>query len=165
MQVSIYRYNPDVDEVPVMRDMELDLPAGKINDIFVELKELDATKRRHAVSVLFRIFVELTLDDYLSKQEIQLKKDRKGNVRDRLIDKLGAVIEHTKKTGLLSEKELKSVRVANSDRDSFLSPETLNAYVHSPWMNPDPLGLKLAWCNVQLFIERLWDSKGNAGHP
>ena len=29
MQVSIYRYNPDVDEVPSMRDMEVDLPEGK----------------------------------------------------------------------------------------------------------------------------------------
>ena len=29
MQVSIYRYNPDVDEVPVMRDMSIDLPEGK----------------------------------------------------------------------------------------------------------------------------------------
>lgn len=29
MQVSIYRYNPDTDEAPSMRDMTLDLPEGK----------------------------------------------------------------------------------------------------------------------------------------
>ena len=29
MQVSIYRYNPDIDEVPSMREMEVDLPEGK----------------------------------------------------------------------------------------------------------------------------------------
>ncbi len=39
MQVSIYRYNPDVDEVPGMRDMQIDLPEGK--DLMVlELLEL-----------------------------------------------------------------------------------------------------------------------------
>ena len=39
MQVSIYRYNPDVDEVPSMRDMQIDLPEGK--DLMVlELLEL-----------------------------------------------------------------------------------------------------------------------------
>ena len=29
MQVSVYRYNPDLDEVPVMRDVRVDLPEGK----------------------------------------------------------------------------------------------------------------------------------------
>ena len=29
MQVSVYRYNPDLDEVPVMRDVNVDLPEGK----------------------------------------------------------------------------------------------------------------------------------------
>jgi len=46
MQVSIYRYNPDVDEVPVMRDMQLDLPEGKdlmVLDVLALLKEKDPT--------------------------------------------------------------------------------------------------------------------------
>ena len=29
MQVSVYRYNPDLDEVPVMRDVEVELPEGR----------------------------------------------------------------------------------------------------------------------------------------
>ena len=37
----------------VPKKFKLELPAGKINDVFVELKELDVFKRRHAVSVLF----------------------------------------------------------------------------------------------------------------
>jgi len=46
MQVSIYRYNPDVDEVPSMRDMQLDLPAGKdlmVLDVLELLKAEDPT--------------------------------------------------------------------------------------------------------------------------
>lgn len=44
MQVSVYRYNPDVDEVPVMRDMNIDLPEGKdlmVLDVLELLKEKD----------------------------------------------------------------------------------------------------------------------------
>ncbi len=44
MQVSVYRYNPDVDEVPVMRDMSIDLPEGKdlmVLDVLELLKEED----------------------------------------------------------------------------------------------------------------------------
>ena len=46
MQVSIYRYNPDVDEVPVMRDMELELPEGKdlmVLEVLELLKTQDPT--------------------------------------------------------------------------------------------------------------------------
>ena len=46
MQVSIYRYNPDVDEVPSMRDMQVDVPEGKdlmVLDVLALLKEQDPT--------------------------------------------------------------------------------------------------------------------------
>ncbi|MEO7701850.1 MAG: hypothetical protein ABIZ04_21705 [Opitutus sp.] len=157
---------PSTEEQPnlIPKKFKLELPAGKINDIFVELKELDVTKRRHAVSVLFRIFVELTLDNFIAKHAIPVKLDN-GKPKDRLIDKLNLVVAHCKAAALLTDKELKPLNVAIGDKNSFLSPETLNSYVHSPWMNPEPLGLKLAWCNVQLFVDRLWGSKVQAGRP
>ena len=46
MQVSVYRYNPDVDEVPSMRDMEVELPEGKdlmVLDVLELLKAQDPT--------------------------------------------------------------------------------------------------------------------------
>ena len=46
MQVSIYRYNPDIDEVPSMREMEVDLPEGKdlmVLDVLELMKTQDST--------------------------------------------------------------------------------------------------------------------------
>jgi succinate dehydrogenase / fumarate reductase iron-sulfur subunit len=46
MQVSVYRYNPDVDEVPQMRNMSVDLPAGKdlmVLDVMELMKAQDPT--------------------------------------------------------------------------------------------------------------------------
>lgn len=46
MQVSVYRYNPDVDEVPSMRDMQVTLPEGKdlmVLDVLELLKAEDPT--------------------------------------------------------------------------------------------------------------------------
>ncbi len=46
MQVSIYRYNPDMDEVPAMRDMQIELPEGKdlmVLDVLELLKAQDPT--------------------------------------------------------------------------------------------------------------------------
>ena len=42
MQVSIYRYNPDVDEVPSMRDMQIDVPEGKDPMVLDVLELLNA---------------------------------------------------------------------------------------------------------------------------
>ena len=46
MQVSVYRYNPDTDEVPQMRDMSIDLPQDKdlmVLDVLELLKAADPT--------------------------------------------------------------------------------------------------------------------------
>ena len=46
MQVSVYRYNPDLDEVPVMRDVQVDLPEGKdlmVLDVLHLMKDEDPT--------------------------------------------------------------------------------------------------------------------------
>lgn len=158
---------PSTDEQPnlIPKSFKLELPAGKINDIFVELKHLDVMRCRHAISVLFRVFFEFTLDDYIKKQGIQLPTDKNGYVSDKLSVRLDFVKKHVKSTKLLSEKEMKPVDVATANQHSLLSPETLNAYVHSPWMNPDPMQLKLTWAECQLFIERLWKSENKAGQP
>ena len=44
MLVSVYRYNPDVDEVPAMRDVEVDIPEGKdlmVLDVLQLIKDKD----------------------------------------------------------------------------------------------------------------------------
>jgi hypothetical protein len=143
----------------IPRKFKLELPSGKINDVFIELKKLDVVIHRHAVSVLFRVFYELTIDSFLKSQSsmpIQGKKDS-------LLDKLNLAIELLEKQNLMSKKELAVTKTELSDKNSLLSPVTLNAYVHSEWMNPDPLRLKITWNNAQLMIERIWESINKAG--
>ena len=143
----------------IPKKFRLELPSGKINDIFIELKQLDVVKYRHAVSVLFRVFFELTMDAYIVKHGIILPKDHNGRVVDKLKTRLQHITTHVKSTGLISDKDMQSINVAIGNDSSLLAPDTLNAYVHSKWMNPDPLQLKVTWNNAQLFIERLWNSK------
>ena len=140
----------------IPRAFKLELPAGKINDVFVELKKLDVVRHRHAVSVLFRVFFEFSLDHYITRHAIKLPTDNAGRVKDSLPVRVEHVKAHVKQTKLMNEHELKPLNVAMAGKDSLLAPDTINAYVHSPWMNPDPLQLKISWNNLQLFIERIW---------
>jgi hypothetical protein len=158
---------PSTDDQPnlIPKGFKLELPTGKINDIFVELKTLDIARYRHAVSVLLRIFIDFSLDDYIEKHGIRLPTDKKGKPVTTLHTRLDHVTRHVRTSQLMSDRELKPLHVAITTRDSLLAPDTLHAYIHSLWLNPDPLQLKLSWRNIQLFIERLWTSKSSSGQP
>lgn len=152
---------PSTEDQPnlIPKKFKLELPAGKINDVFVELKKLDVVSHRHAVSVLFRVFYELTIDNFLKSQAAMPAYGKK----DTLLDKLNLSIELLEKQSLMNKKELATTKTELSDKNSLLSPVTLNAYVHSEWMNPDPIRLKITWNNAQLMIERIWLSVNKAG--
>lgn len=143
----------------IPRDFKLALPSGKINDVFVELRRLNVGQFPHAVSVLFRVFLELTFVDYIKKHAVELPKGDGGHVVDSLSVRLDYILRHVKNTHLLNDDERKPLRVLRGSKDVILAPDTLNAYVHSEHMNAEPLQLKRAWNSVQLFIERLWTSK------
>lgn len=142
----------------IPKTFKLKLPAGKINDIFLELKKLDIETHRHAVSVLFRVFYELSVDSFLKNKDSMPKKGK-----DSLLEKLRVAANLLETDGLMTDKELNGIRTDLNDKNSLLSPVTLNAYVHSEWMNPEPLRLKITWNNAQLMIERIWQAINNSG--
>ncbi len=152
---------PSTEDQPnlIPKKFKLELPAGKINDIFIELKKLDVVAHRHAASVLFRVFYELSVDSFLKSQNSMPAQGKK----DSLLDKLNLAIGLLESQKLMNKKELASTKTELSDKHSLLSPVTLNAYVHSEWMNPEPLRLKITWNNAQHMIDRIWRSINKAG--
>lgn len=144
---------PSTDEQPnlIPKGFKLQLPSGKINDIYVELKRMDIVGHRLAISVLFRVFLELSLDEYIKHHSLPVPTDK-------LRVRLQHVKTHLINSGVAQVKELKAVQVALGVQDSLVSPDTLHSYVHSKWMNPDPLNLKLCWSGFQVFFERMWAS-------
>lgn len=159
-KISSVKGTPSTEEQPnlIPKKFKLELPSGKINDIFVELKILNVVTHRHAVSVLFRVFYELSVDSFLKSQ-----KSMPVQGKDSLLEKLKLAIALLENTNLMSKKELAGTKTELADKNSLLSPVTLNAYVHSEWMNPDPLRLKITWNNAQLMIERIWQSIKSSG--
>jgi hypothetical protein len=138
----------------VPKKFRLELPSGKICNIFIELKTLDAILHRYAVSVLFRVFIELSVDSFL---ESIGKAPERGN-NDRLIDKLKLSLKAMRSEGWMSDKELIPLEVEVNKKESIISPLTLNAYVHNRDMNPDSMTLKTSWDNLQSFIEKIWQN-------
>jgi hypothetical protein len=153
------KVTPSLKDQPnlIPKPFKLALPAGKINEIFGELKKLDIEDYPNAVSVLFRVFLDLTLDEYIKKNSIALPiKKGTSTPDDKLSTRITLVIKHVKDNNVMTQKELIPINAALNNSNSLLASETLNAYVHSKWMNPDPNDLKKGWINIQPFIDKLW---------
>lgn len=132
--------------------LKLSINTPKTNEIYRELKMLDVEDFRNAVSILFRVFVEFSIDSYLDKNHISY-----ANLEDKLVKKIQLVANHMKANNIMNQKEMKPVLTCISNPNSLLSTNTLNAYVHNKNFLPIPNDLKTTWDNLQPFIEKIWE--------
>jgi hypothetical protein len=126
-------------------------PSGRANDILHELRRLEVEKFRNAVSILLRVFLEFSIEEYLARRAVTGVA-----AQDKLSKKLLCAAEHMEANGIMDRKDLLAVRKAGSDPNSLFSTMTLNAYVHNSAFYPSSSELKTSWDNLEPFIERLW---------
>lgn len=125
---------------------------GRINEIYHELRELRMNDYPNAVSVLFRVFLELSTEQYICQHSVAgVKKN------DTLSAKLVRVGEHLLEQGKIDEQQLKPVRRA-AERDCFLGTTvtTMNQYVHNQHFNPGPSDMVATWDNLAPFFVAVW---------
>ncbi|MDQ0149158.1 hypothetical protein J2S18_001088 [Eubacterium multiforme] len=119
----------------------------RIQQIYKELKRLDVSEYPNSVSVLFRVFFELTVDEYIEQTNLQGITNN-----DKLNKKVQACIDDLKKKNLFDKYKAKPINVAISTNDSLFSINTFNSYVHNKHMIPDPMQLKNTWNQFESFI-------------
>ncbi len=136
--------------IPV-RGFALRIDQTRINEIYHELRKLDVEEFTNAVSVLFRVFLELSLDNYSERNQLGTSID------SRLNRKLNDVANHLQNQGILNEQQLKPVRRA-AQSDSFLGSTitTMHQYIHNQYFSPSPGDLRATWDSLQPFIEAMW---------
>ncbi|MCY1643300.1 hypothetical protein [Methylorubrum sp. SL192] len=110
----------------------------------------------HAISVLFRVFLELSVDHYMDKNALPTTNATPQGPKDKkLRDKVKLVIDHMGANGIV-KKNLDGVSKGIDDRNSPLYVDTLHNYVHNRFYSPQERELKVAWDNAQLFFEAIW---------
>lgn len=141
----------------IPEDCKLLIAEPKINDIYKELQDdllLDSSKKStpNAVGVLFRVFLEVSLDYYLKK------KIGKQPPNDRTISqKIIEVAEYMEKNNIASKPELSAIRATSGIRNTdILHIDRFHEYVHSSTIQPESDALKVKWNNLQRFFEILW---------
>lgn len=115
--------------------------------IWEELQfKLDLQAHPNAVSVLFRVLLELSIENYMSEA-----KPSSIHHNDKLAKKMLKVAEHLHAQGSLDHKylaELKKVQNA----EELVSVDTLHRYVHSPNFIPSPDHLRAIWDSLDRFL-------------
>lgn len=150
----------------VPKNFKIYLVDDRIANIFHEMRGLIVKNYANTVAIMFRIFLEMSVDVYIETfkllKEGQLTSSKSGKS---LLQKLQTVIEHLKTSKVANIDMTKGMEFAMSNKNSPLSPETMNSYVHNYRFSPMPDYLISEWDNVQPFFECLWQSiaiqKGN----
>lgn len=153
-------------------DSAIHISNNRINDIYNELRsKIIVDDAPNAVAVLFRVFIECSIDCYINKFNIKIKDD------DKLANKIIKVVENIEAD--LIDKDLKSRGISNpsdaqikgsrrkillkeirkfaaKDYKNYLNVSTFNSFVHDYKISPIPSELKYHWCNLSNFLTLLW---------
>jgi hypothetical protein len=138
----------------VPKSCKLDVTTAKIAGIYGELRILQLSKH----GVLLRVFLEMSVDDYLERAGIALAaKDLKsGHTREKkLKEKVKETIAHMVANGAV-ERDFKGVETAMNDPLNPFSIDTLHAYIHNRFFTPTDTHLVTGWDNTQRFFEKIW---------
>lgn len=139
----------------IPNDCNLEITPTKIRNIFVELKDdliLDGSKATpNAVGVLFRVFLEVSINHYLDKKQIPYAFNTK------LKEKIDKVTAHMVNSNVATPADVKYMRnTTKSNSSNILTVDSFHDYVHSNNIRPVPGDLKAYWENSQPFFEILW---------
>lgn len=130
---------------------KLTVTHGRIAKIFNELKSLDIETYPNAGAVLFRVFIELSADCYISKNSI-----KNADINSSLSKKIEAVADDMDTKKVLTKHELRAARQMATSNTQNSSVKTFHSYVHNKDVTPSSTDLKSAWDDLWTFIQGMW---------
>lgn len=135
-------------------DAKINPTPQRLNSIYNELVTLNADQYPNGGSVLFRVFVELSVDDYIARHTLMSETERRSQP---LAKRMRAVNDHLLAASAIA-KQLHTVveQVASTTHGLAAGLSTLNQYVHNSYSFPKPSELRLSWDELQPFLEAIW---------
>ena len=137
-------------------NFKLRIPKSRINDVYLEMKDLSDNNQKESFSIMTRIFLEFTVDAYGDNNITGYDEKRKDPNKFKLRARTICVAQDLHNKGKLSDKELNSIKTTIDNEKSPVKIEALNQYVHNSKFSPDENSLKVFWDNIRPLFERIW---------
>ncbi len=136
------------------KDAKLNPNPPRINAIYNELVGLSADSAPNAGAVLLRVFVELSVDDYLETRSLMAETDRRNAP---LAKRIKAVSADLHKSGAITNALKTAIdKVADSKHGLSAGVVNFNQYVHNQYAFPKASELRVTWDELQPFLEAIW---------
>lgn len=145
----------------------LDIPNNRINAIYRDLrKTLVVDECPNAVAVTFRVFLEVSCDDFILRQtklgDLVLRFDTQRPVKDgmggdKLSMKIQSIAKHLESNGGLATPASKAIFKRATSFDSVGSVDHFNLFVHSSASAPVPSELKDIADEYRPLLEAIWN--------
>lgn len=140
----------------IPRGSTLRIGQPKINRLCRELKRLQLDSFPNAGAVLLRVFVELSLDQYLEDAAGWPEQQIHNSF---LKDKLHAAANHLEQGGAMTKAQLRPVLQAAGGQTLLASSvKTMHGYIHSRYFSARASELTTAWDDLEPFIKSLWSA-------
>jgi hypothetical protein len=138
----------------IPRTCQLNIDPPRINAIYNELGSFSVDQYPNACSVLFRVFVELSVDEYLKRKSVMTEAQRQSAP---LAKRMKSAASHLRQHHKIDADLLKAVeKIASSKFILAAATVTMNQYVHNQYVFPQPTELRVAWDEIQPFVVQLW---------
>lgn len=149
--------NPKDRNVLIPKSCTIGISKPKVNAIYHELNKLDVIKFTNAAGVLFRVFVELSVDSYIEEHGLatSLTAAKSGM---NFQQKMNIVANHLETKNLADAAICKGIKAAIKDSNDILGIDTWHSYVHNNKFSPKANNLIITWDNMQDFMMILWNN-------
>jgi hypothetical protein len=129
-----------------IRDLGIKPTHQRLRDILDELAHLPIEKAPNVHAVMLRVFVELSVDDYVRRNRLAIPANE-----NTLKYRVNAVVDHLKAEERLDGKQATAVNRMTS-HERFLSTKTLQQFVHNEHLHPSPFDVENMWRNLGPFL-------------
>jgi len=124
----------------------------KPNTIYHELRKLNIDDFPNSGSVMFRVFLELSVDAYMDKNSVPYHSN------DALKERIKKLANYFESNNIMTHNELFGIRALAAATDGLFSVTSFNKYVHNYHFQPIIKDLKTLWDNIQLFLQKIWET-------
>ena len=129
----------------------------RIAKVFKELGGMLPSTHPNAVAVLLRVFVEQSVDCFIERNGLMPEgKLTSSSTHEPINSKIERCINKLKELGYINADLAKGILYELNDKNSSLSINTMNSFVHNFHFSPKADSLRTGWNNIEPFMTILW---------